>query len=114
MILMPDRASNSKVENLHDARASQKGVGRLEIRMDNALPMRVVHRVANVSQNPDSFPDAQAEPFAALDEPIERLAFEQFHHHVDVRAVPVEVVNGHDVRMSELLPLARLALQRAQ
>src|SRR5688572_9766082 len=49
-----------------------------------------------------------------LDEPIERLALEELHGHVDQRRVAIEVIDGHDVRMRERLRAARLALQRHQ
>ncbi len=59
-----------------------------------------------------SRPDARA--LVPANQGVERLAAEQLHHHVDGRAVAIEVVDGHDVGMSERLGFARLALQGLQ
>ena len=103
-------ARDAEVENLDDALLRNERIRRLEVRMHDALFVRISHRAAQTAGQPQRPLDG--EPFFVVsDDLVERLAFEQLHHHEDVRTVSVEVVDGDDVRVREMLRLARFALQ---
>ncbi|MEH3148793.1 MAG: hypothetical protein PGN34_26505 [Methylobacterium frigidaeris] len=55
---------------------------------------------------------AAGEVRVAAQHDVEGVADEVLHHHEGVGAVPVEVVDGDDVGVSERLGVARLRLQR--
>ena len=106
-------AGDPEVEHLDLALTGDEDVAGLEVRVDHALLVGVGQRACAALDDRPGILESQALR-VTLDEPIERLALEELHRHVDQRRVAIEVVDGHDVRVRERLRAARLALQRHQ
>ncbi|MEJ1963380.1 MAG: hypothetical protein WDO56_18235 [Gammaproteobacteria bacterium] len=101
-------ARDAEVEHLHHVLFGEERVRRLEVRMHDALLVGVRHCAAHVARETQGPLIAHAGAFVVADDAIERLAFEQLHHHEDVAAIAVEVVHGDDVRVRQVLRLATL------
>ncbi len=114
LLTVLDGTRDAEVEHLDHVVVGEERIGRFEVGVHDTLLMRISHRTADSLREAQGLLHTQTDSFITLDEPIERLPFEELHNHVDIRAVAIEVVDGDDVGMRELLRLARFALQSLQ
>ncbi|MCX7020604.1 MAG: hypothetical protein NTY46_16765 [Candidatus Sumerlaeota bacterium] len=90
-----------------------KNITRFEIAMNDALPVRVPHRIADLGQNSRRFVGRKTTP-ANFQQIIERLGVasvgrDEIHNDVEHAVILVQVVDLHDVRMLERGHHMRLA-----
>jgi hypothetical protein len=107
----PRHPRQAEVEQLHAA-LRDHDVARLQIAMDDALPVRAVERRGDVDGDAQRALERQR---AARDQAGQRLALEQLHDQIRRRPFAADVVERADVRMIQRRDRARLALEaRAQ
>src|SRR6185436_19866506 len=103
-------ARDAEVEDLDLALTGDEDIAGLEVRMNHAFLMGICQRPGTTLDDRPGI--LESKPLRmTLDEPIERLALEELHRHVDERRVAIEVIDRHDVRVRKRLRAARLALQ---
>ena len=103
------RPRNPEVEDLDRAAGGHEDVARLEIRVDQAPLMGVFQPGAEVAEVAQGH--FLAEGSFEAQKGVEGVALEQLHGHEDGVAFAIEVVNGDDIRMGQLLRLHRFLLQ---
>jgi hypothetical protein len=109
-----DGAGDAEVDDLGPPALRDDDVGRLQIEVDDAVLMRIDEGGADVADDPERLRSRQPLEAGGADDPIERLARQVLHGHVEGGAVAVEVVHGDDVGVRQGLRLLGLALQRAE
>jgi hypothetical protein len=89
----------AEVGHVRRALGIQQDIGRLQIPVEDAVLMGVVHRTADHRQEPDSGAGvlSQAGEFV-----FEAASLDQFHAEVVLPSILAHFVNGNDVRMIEL------------
>ncbi len=96
---LADVQRQAEIGDLHVVLIIDQDVGRLDVAMDDALPVGVVQRHAAFENDADRAVDGQQMLERAV--ALERLAREVFHHHVSLVGLDRCIVDADDVRMFE-------------
>ncbi len=105
-------SGDAEIQHLDFPRVGQESVARLEVGVHDALLVRVTERSAERTHDAERLVALETSAFLVFQRLIERTAAQQFHHHIDIAAVAVEVVYLDDVGMRQIARLARFPLQR--
>jgi hypothetical protein len=110
LVVNAEGLGEAEVENLHRARGRDLDVRGLEIAMDNAVLVRGVERVGDLTREGKGLRDGQryAESFG------QRVALDELEHQRGHAGLLFKAVDGSDVRMVEGRERPRLALETHQ
>ena len=119
IVVDPCGTAQPEVEDLHLAAESDEDVGGLDVAMDYAFGMGSGESVGCLHRDVELLVELHEAILAAqrLEALLEALAIKFFHDDERVAVVVVDVVDGADVRMTELRGgprLARKTLERAR
>ena len=88
----------------------EQDVGRLDVAVDDALPVGIRERAGDLRQQPGGRLEV---PRAALECPLQRSPAQPAHHEVGALGIPPIVVERNEVGMLELRDESRLRLEAA-
>ena len=93
-----DAFGQSEIEQLHETRRRHLDVGRLQIAMNDPLPMRHLQGVCDLHRDRDGILDGER----TLQQPLgERRSVDQFKYQGGHSVDALEAIDGADVRMVE-------------
>ena len=106
IVLVLGKFRDAEVEHLRLTAARDEQIGRLDVAMDDARRVRGIERVGDLLAEIEQIVDRQR---TARDARLQRLAFQQLHHHELLAVVLADVVQRADVRMAQRRDDARFA-----
>ena len=105
------RLRQAEVKDLCLSALGDKKIGRFEIAVDDARPVRYVERIGNLLAQQHHLLDWQ---WFTLNRVLEGPALHPFHHDEGLPVVDPDVIHGADVRMVEGRGRAGFALEAIQ